>query len=266
MEKNELSDESIVEGQASTADAVESKAASKRSDKAARTADPEIEPIHDWIYYLMRWLFGVLFRIGGWKIHGRENVPRTGPVIIAPNHISYLDPPLVGCSAPRRVTTMGKSELFEMKIFGFKLLGFIIQHMATFPVRRGTADRRALRRAQQVLKAGEALVIFPEGTRSPDGNLGAGEIGMAMIAHAAKAPIVPVFLKGVEGSLSPLHEGFRLVKTEVWFGEPLRFAEEYARRGDKATLQAINNRVLQEIGRLRDRAYSTGERGNRNGK
>jgi 1-acyl-sn-glycerol-3-phosphate acyltransferase len=261
-----LSDESIVDGQVNTTDSVKPKSAAKRSEKAAKATDPEIVPIHDWIYHLMRFLFSILFRIGGWKIYGRKNVPPSGPVIIAPNHISYLDPPLVGCSVPRRVTTMGKSELFEMKIFGFKLLGFIIQHMATFPVRRGTADRRALRRAQQVLKAGEALVIFPEGMRSLDGNLGLGEIGMAMIAHATKAPIVPVFLKGVERSLSPLHEGFRLVKTEVWFGEPLRFEEEYSRRGDKATLQAINDRVLQEIARLRDQAYSKRQHKHRNGK
>jgi 1-acyl-sn-glycerol-3-phosphate acyltransferase len=107
-------------------------------------------------------LFRVFFRLGGWRLHGRRNVPKRGAVILAPNHVSLFDPPLVGCSSPRRVTTMGKAELFDKKWFGLKIFPYIIQHMATFPVKRGAPDRRAMRRAAQVLKDGEALVIFPK--------------------------------------------------------------------------------------------------------
>lgn len=216
----------------------------------------EIVPIHDWIYSTMTWLFRQFFVLGGWEVHGREKVPLTGPVILAANHVSMFDPPLVGCASPRRVTTMGKAELFDKKWFGLKVFPYIIQHMATFPVKRGAPDRRALRRAARVLKDGEALVIFPEGRRTRSGELGPGEIGLAMIAHAARAPVVPMYLKGTDAALSPLSKrgGVRLFKAEVWFGEPLRFEAEYARRADRATLQAITDRVMEEIAHLRDAA------------
>ena len=221
-----------------------------------RAMDPEIVPIHDWIYYSMTWSFRRFFKLGGWKLHGVENVPMNGPIILAPNHVSLFDPPLVGCASPRRVTTMGKAELFEKKWFGLKIFPYIIQHMATFPVKRGAPDRRALRRANKVLKEGEALVIFPEGTRTRDGELGSGEIGIAMIAHAARAPIVPVYLKGTHTALSPKShkKGVRLFPTEVWFGEPLLFPHEYSCRADRAVLQSITDRVMLEIGKLKDEA------------
>jgi 1-acyl-sn-glycerol-3-phosphate acyltransferase len=151
---------------------------------------------------------------------------------------------------------MGKAELFDKKWFGLKIFPYIIQHMATFPVKRGAPDRRAMRRAAQVLKDGEALVIFPEGTRTRTGELGPGEIGLAMIAHSAKAPIVPMYLKGTDAALSPIakKKGVRFFKTEVYFGQPLYFKDEYSRKADRATLQAITDRVMQEIANLRDNA------------
>ncbi len=215
-----------------------------------KTAEPEIVPIHDWIYYTMTWLFTQWFRLGGWKLLHRERVPKTGAVILAPNHASLFDPPLVGCASPRRVTTMGKAELFNKKWFGLKIFPYIIQHMATFPVKRGAPDRRAIRRALRVLESGEVLVIFPEGTRTRTGKLGEGEIGLAMIAHSSKAPIVPMYLEGTQNALSPLRGGVRLFKTRVVFGEPLYFEEEYARKGDRATLQTIVDRTMQEIAKL----------------
>jgi 1-acyl-sn-glycerol-3-phosphate acyltransferase len=229
------------------------KPAKAGSDKA-KAADPEILPIHDWIYWTMTALFRVFFRLGGWKLHGRHNVPKSGAVILAANHVSLFDPPLVGCASPRRVTTMGKAELFDKKWFGLKIFPYIIQHMATFPVKRGAPDRRAMRRAVQILKDGEALVIFPEGTRTRNGELGPGEIGLAMIAHSAKAPIVPMYLKGTDAALSPIakKKGVRFFKTEVYFGKPLFFEDEYSRKADRATLQAITDRVMQEIAKLRD--------------
>lgn len=222
--------------------------------KPAKTGGDEIIPVYGWTFYLMRWLYRQYFRLGGWKVYGRENVPKDGAIVIAPNHASLLDPPLVGCASPRRVMTMGKAELFDQKWLGFKILGYIITRMATFPVKRGSPDRRAIRRAAQLLKDGEALVIFPEGTRTRTGKLGSGEIGLAMIAHNAKAPIVPMYLGGTGKALSPFYRGFRIVKVEVRFGKPLYFEEEYARKGDKATLQSISDRVMQEIANLRDEA------------
>lgn len=232
--------------------------ATKPAKKTRRKADPdEIIPIHDWIYHIMFGLYSVYFRIGKWQLNGVENVPLNGPVIIAPNHVSLLDPPLVGAATPRLVTTMGKVELFEKKTFGLKILGFVIQHMGTFPVRRGVPDRRAIRRAVQVLEGDGALVIFPEGTRTRNGQLGSAELGMALIAHMTKTPIVPMYLKGTQGCFSPLHPGFRLIKAEVWYGQPLRFAAEFQQRGDRATLQAMTDQVMAAIARMRDEAHKT---------
>lgn len=231
----------------------------QRQDRAAteaakNRAEDEIVPIHDWIYHTMFGLYSVYFRIGGWRIHGRDHVPLQGSLIVAPNHKSLLDPPLVGSSLPRLATTMGKIELFEKKHFGLKILGYVIQHMGTFPVRRGTADRRAIRRALQVLKDGGALVIFPEGTRTRDGDLGPSELGIALIAHTAKAPILPAYLKGTEGCFSYLQPKARLVQAEIFYGRPLHFEAEYGRRGDRATLQSIADRIMIEIALLREQA------------
>ncbi|HVF09739.1 MAG TPA: lysophospholipid acyltransferase family protein [Abditibacteriaceae bacterium] len=232
---------------------------SPRADEAAvqkaavqKAAADEIIPMHGWLYHFMFGSYGLFFRLNGLKVYGRENVPREGPFILAPNHVSLFDPPLVGVASPRLVTTMGKAELFEKKTCGLKILGFIIRRMGTFPVHRGKPDRRALRRAAQVLKAGGGLVIFPEGTRTTDGRLGPPELGIALIAHSAKAPVVPMYLKGTDRAFSKLHPGFRLIKPEAWFGPPLRFEEEYAQRGDRQTLHAISNRIMAEIARLRD--------------
>ncbi|MBV9868105.1 MAG: 1-acyl-sn-glycerol-3-phosphate acyltransferase [Abitibacteriaceae bacterium] len=235
-----------VNGASTAASAKQSKSHQRKAD------DDEIIPIHDWIYHLMFGLYSVYFRIGKWEIHGQENVPPTGPVIIAPNHVSLLDPPLVGAATPRLVTTMGKVELFEKKTLGIKVLGFVIQHMGTFPVRRGTPDRRAIRRAQQVLKDGGALVIFPEGTRTRTGQLGPAELGMAMIAHMTQTPIVPVYLKNTDGCFSPMHPGFRLVKAEVFYGKPLLFEEEFQQRANRATLQSMTDQVMGAIAQMRD--------------
>ncbi len=222
--------------------------------KPGRRGDKEFDVYHGFIYRLTFGSYGLLFKLGGLKVHGIENVPLEGPVIITPNHASLFDPPLVGCTMPRPVTTMGKIELFEKKTLGFKLLGWIIQRMGTFPVRRGQADRRALRMAMQVLKNGEALVIFPEGTRTRTGELGTSGPGIAMIAHATKSPVVPMYLKGTGAGFSPMHPKFKLIHPEVFFGEPLRFEEEYARKGDRATLDTIGTRIMSEIARLKQNA------------
>jgi len=216
----------------------------------------EIVPIHNWIYHVMFNAYGMFYQLGGLKIHGRENVPLEGPLIVAPNHASLFDPPLVGYAMPRMVTTMGKAELFEKKTCGLKILGYVIQRMGTFPVRRGTPDRRALRRAIHVLKEGGALVIFPEGTRTRTGELGPAEPGLGLIAHATRAPVLPVYLKGTEAGFSYLHPKPSLIHPEVYFGKPLTFEPEYERRADRATLEAIGARVMQEIARLRDGAGS----------
>jgi 1-acyl-sn-glycerol-3-phosphate acyltransferase len=233
--------------------AVADKAAVAKLRLAARTPSPLRNgqvPIHPVIYPIGVALWSSYFRIGGLKVVGRENVPLTGPLIIAANHASLLDPPLLGVASPRVFAIMAKQELFEQKFAGMRVLNRLIRGLGAFPVQREKADRKALRHAMQVLQGGQAVALFPEGTRTPDGRLGPAEPGLGMIAHSTKAPIIPVYLKGTEQALSKVRPGFRLIHPEVHFGKPLDLTEEYARRGGRDTLEAIGARVMEAIAEL----------------
>jgi 1-acyl-sn-glycerol-3-phosphate acyltransferase len=198
------------------------------------------------LYRLGHWLVGAgLWLLGRWEVHGHERVPREGPVILAPNHRSYLDPPALGTAMERPIWFMAKSELFE----SFPL-GPIIWRTRAFPVRRGTPDRRALRNCLRLLEAGEIVTVFPEGERSKTGTLQEPELGIAMIALRSRAPVVPVGLTGTDKVL-PRHSVLpHFGKVIVRFGEPMTFPEYYDRKASKEDLQAIAERVMREIARL----------------
>lgn len=216
-----------------------------RQEAPAKKSSAEIVPRHTWVFPFMSAVFRVYLRIGGYKVAGRENIPATGPVILAPNHVSLLDPPLVGVSSTRRPFIMAKAELFH------GIQGWAIQRMGSFPVNRNSADRAAFRRARQILSEGQPLLIFPEGTRSSYGELGEAEPGVALLAHGAKAPVVPIYIRGTEGAFSRRRKGFHLVKCEIHFGKPLYFEEEYARKADRETLDIISQRIMEEIASLK---------------
>lgn len=129
---------------------------------------------------LFKFIFKNFFKC---QIVGVENIPSTKGVIIAANHISLWDPPLIGTFLPRKINFMAKEELFDIPI-----IGYIIKRLNAFPVKRGTADRVAIKKAISLLKSGECLGLFPEGTRSKDGKLGEAEAGMALIAIKADVP------------------------------------------------------------------------------
>jgi 1-acyl-sn-glycerol-3-phosphate acyltransferase len=178
-------------------------------------------------YWLIRPIAWVIFRLiyallGGLRFEGRENVPLTGGVLITPNHISDADPPTVGLALPRACYIMAKEELFQMRI-----IGPIIRWLHGFPIKRYTADRTALRTAEQLLERGEAVVIFPEGKLSEDGQLQELLPGALLVAHRANAPIVPTILLGTDslmpyGKVWPRHAHRRIV---VRFGRPVTVAE-----------------------------------------
>ena len=173
-----------------------------------------------------------------WRVSGRGNVPAHGAAIIAPNHISYLDPPAVGSAFDRQIFFMAKAELFEVPF-----LGWLIRQCGAFPVRRGVADRAALRQAEQLLRAGHGVMVFPEGTRSEDGRLTPAELGIAMLALRTGAPVVPIGVDGTDRSLPRHSPVMRPARVRVNVGRALTFddlcrsgpltreaAEEAARR------------------------------------
>jgi 1-acyl-sn-glycerol-3-phosphate acyltransferase len=147
---------------------------------------------------------------------GHENVPVTGPAIIAPNHASHVDPPFVATSLRRQNRTMAKIELFSAPI-----LGPILPYVGGFPVKRGTADRTAIRTAIEHLAAGRLVVIFPEGRRGDGVNLQAPERGFAMIALKSGAPVIPTYISGTNKMLPRGAKRLRRHPIQIRFGPPI---------------------------------------------
>src|SRR4051812_12421831 len=147
---------------------------------------------------------------------GRKNVPKKGPVILAANHRSFLDPFVVGCCVRRPVYFVAKEELFRNR-----LQGWFLNCLGAFPVRRGESDEESTTTALELLGRGEAVVIFPEGTRIRSGSLGQAKRGVGHLALAGGVPVVPVAVKGSERA----RRGWwiRPVKVAVRCGRPLTF-------------------------------------------
>jgi 1-acyl-sn-glycerol-3-phosphate acyltransferase len=192
------------------------------------------------LYAGARILLRAFFRVfNRWEVVGRDLVPAEGGVLLVANHTSYADPPVVGTASPRPVNFMAKAELFSIP-----LLGWVIKRTHAFPVRRGAGDREALRRAIRLLKEGKVLLIFPEGTRSPDGRLIAAEQGAAFIALSAGVQVVPVALDGAD-RLLPLHSPImRPAKLRVWFGAPIDLAPLRGQRLTRDVLQQASDLMM----------------------
>jgi glycerol-3-phosphate dehydrogenase (NAD(P)+) len=146
---------------------------------------------------------------------GREHIPQAG-VILASNHRSFLDPFVIGCCVGRPVFFVAKRELFRNPLVGWFLNG-----MGAFPVRRGRSDEDSMKTALELLARGEAVVVFPEGTRIVNGSLGRPKRGVGRLALQSGAPVVPVAVMGSERA----REGWRIkpVKVHVRCGAPLTF-------------------------------------------
>lgn len=198
------------------------------------------------LYRLSIFILSVFFRFtGGVTLIGTENIPRTGGVILAANHISYLDPPVVGCYLKRQVHYMAKEELFRSP-----LLGAWMRWVGTFPVRRGTADRKALKHAIDLLIRGKVICIFPEGTRSPDGKLQAPELGIGLIALKSGAPIVPAAIIGTDKVLPPHSTRLYRHRVKVVYGRPLTFPIHHQGTETRRSLEDVGQSTMSAISEL----------------
>jgi 1-acyl-sn-glycerol-3-phosphate acyltransferase len=188
-------------------------------------------------YHILHFFFNIFyflfFRL---KVTGLENIPKKGALIIAGNHVSLLDPPTIGTACrPRRIFFMAKPELFANPVFSF-----LIRQLGAFPVNRGAPDRVALKKTLELLQSGQAVGIFPEGTRSQDGTLGQAESGVIALAERSGAMIIPAAVMGTQKVCwkTPLP------KIRVAFGLPLAFSD---RAADKSVLQARSVELMQNI-------------------
>ncbi|MHB9092833.1 MAG: lysophospholipid acyltransferase family protein [Chloroflexota bacterium] len=172
-----------------------------------------------WFYWLASTAMDLATRlICDRHVIGRENVPTEGPLLLVSNHLSLIDPPLLGAVFPRPIRFMAKEELFRVPFVKWIAKGY-----RAFPVRRGEADRQAFQTTLRLLRQGEVIGIFPEGTRSRGGGLRAAHPGAALIALRAGVPVVPV---GIVGSEQVLHWPRRALRPrlEVHIGKPFTLA------------------------------------------
>lgn len=210
------------------------------------------------LYRVVRGAIQVIIRIY-WRVSfsGLDNVPAVGSYVLAPVHRSFIDFALVSGVTRRRLRYMGKEELWKNK-----LLGRFISALGAFPVRRGAADREALRRCLDVVASGEPLVLFPEGTRRSGPAVTDLHEGAAYVAVRAGVPIVPV---GIGGSERALQKGKRLprpVKVRVVVGPAIQPAPASAPGGGsnggrvtpRRAVHAVTEQLQAEIQRLFDEA------------
>ena len=190
---------------------------------------------------LCRWIARGFFAL---RVEGEEHVPQAGPVILAPNHVSYLDPVVVGVSVRRRVHFMAKKELFRNP-----LMGWLLRGVQAYPVTRERVDPSTLKRTLSLLAAGQVILMFPEGTRGDGRSLGPAKPGIAVIAARSGAPVVPVFHWGAERILPRGSRCPRRAPLRVRFGPPLRFHGDV--RADREAVEAFSRHLMGAIASLR---------------
>jgi 1-acyl-sn-glycerol-3-phosphate acyltransferase len=195
--------------------------------------------------YRISWKFLRLIEklLFGFRIYGDDRVPRTGGVIIASNHISYNDPPVVGSAVPRELNFLAKEELFRNPVFGA-----LIRSYNAMPVKRATGDLGAVKKAVELLRGGRAMIMFPEGTRSLSGKFLNAKPGVGMIALMAGATVVPTYVAGT----NRLGDAFlRKRPLVVRFGEPFDPAEIRKRCGsDREAYMAVSAEAMERIKKL----------------
>jgi len=189
----------------------------------------------------------ILWVLGRWKATGRENIPATGPLIVVSNHLNNADPPILASGfAKRRIHFMAKIELFKMPV------GIIVRLYGAFPVRRFDADMAAMLHAERLLKRGEVIGMFPEGTRSRTGKLGKPHPGTAVIALRTGATVLPCAIVGTEQLRNPLNV-LRKPRIEVRIGEPIQV--EAVRRPTEEQVSELTNRIFDAIKALLPARY-----------
>ena len=188
------------------------------STPAVQPATRVWKPNRAW-YGLIAWIAHRLYfgSKGGVEGVGLENVPTDGATIIAPIHLSNLDPPAVASVCPRHLRFMAKQELFK----GF--FGWAISSVGAFPVRRGENDTDAIRKAIDILHSGQALLLFPEGERGDGAKLGSINRGVAMLAKRTGAKIVPTAIIGTLAMLPRGAKGARKGHVKIVFGPPFTY-------------------------------------------
>lgn len=228
-------------------------------EKAARDAARELAALRVWPgerdeferfrphYRISRLAVRLFWRIFfGLRIYGRENLRYREHFIFASNHISYADPPIVGCGLNREVSFVAKKELFRNRLFGW-----LISTYNAIPIDRDEIDRRTLRLIISKLKCGESVLMFPEGTRSRDGELRTFKGGVGFLSLHTGVTIVPTFIKGSNELRDCL---LRRKRLELHIGPPIRLPAGYEPEDKKLDYRLLNQMVFETLRMMKDEA------------
>lgn len=199
------------------------------------------------VYILSNILSCILFRL---EKEGIQNFPEEGPVILASNHISFLDPIIIPTASRRRMHFMAKAELFEVSI-----LGWLIRKFNAFPVKRAVLDRTAIKHSLEVLKSGDVLLLFPEGARSLTGDIHEAKPGVGFIVYHSRSPVVPVLVAGTNKALPVGAWMIRPKKVKVIFGEPLYFDRYFSQKGSRDIYAQIGKDIMSATKALDEKNY-----------
>jgi 1-acyl-sn-glycerol-3-phosphate acyltransferase len=207
------------------------------------------------VYWLLKHIFvGPLLRLlYRPKARGLENVPARGPVILAANHLSFVDSLFIPVVVKRKVVFLGKSDYFERR-----RTRWFFRSVNVIPVKRegGLGGEAAIQAGVRALQEGKVVGIYPEGTRSPDGRLYRGRTGVARMALLARCPIIPIAVMGTAEVLPIDRKAPKLRgRVTISFGKPLKFDRYYGKESDRFVLRSVTDEVMYEIMLLSDQEY-----------
>ena len=214
----------------------------------------------EFFYRLIRAVLFITYKcLFRFEFYGTEKVPLASDdrgVILAPNHASYLDPPLLGISLKRRVTYLAKEYLFE-----HFFVGWVLRSIGAYPIKSKTDDFRSIRDLIRILHSGHCLAVFPEGTRSLDGNFKEPEGGVGFLAMKSKAHVVPVYIQGTYEILPPAEggsasggkgaKGIRMRPIKIYFGDAFIPVNEPAFLNAESHYPAVSEMIMQKIKALK---------------
>ncbi|MES2694848.1 MAG: lysophospholipid acyltransferase family protein [Verrucomicrobiota bacterium] len=203
----------------------------------------EMQPVYGLCHYVLRVMFDMFFR---GEVVGLENLPKHGGFLVAANHASHLDPPMIGCQMSRQIAYFARKTLWRGGISSWWL-----DSVGTIPVDRdGGQDVSAIKRVLKAIKEERGLILFPEGTRSPDGNLQAAKPGIGFIACKTQVPVVPV---RIFGSFEAFGKGRKLkpgTPVTIVFGKPIPPSVYDDPKAGKERFQLASERIMAHIARL----------------
>ena len=204
---------------------------------------------HNSFYWItcmvVRWWLRLKYRL---TVSGLENIPASGGVIVAANHCSYLDPPVLACVIPHRIVHF----MARDTLCATPLSRFFFTHVQVIPIDRERGDLSALRKAISTLKAGSAIAIFPEGTRSPDGELKEAKGGIGFLIGKGSVPVVPMYIRGTFQAYPKGAKKFLPSRIQATIRKPISPDEILSAMPEKGDYQAVGDLVMDRIRQLRD--------------